>query len=217
MSSNIPAKPPDIEKLDGVQPIGQNITQQSPQDGKFASLMNNPSETSPANLNAQAPTPMNLSSQSTQAASAPPSLQDVQKQMQSVSGTLGDIKNQLHTKGLKLKQSDKYLLRSQLSSANDNIRSAAVRTGVNVGPPVDLSSKNNPISKFLAMVSDGQSQLASASNEINNLDSSGQSVSAAKLLLVQAKLQKAQQELDFSSTLLGSATGMLKTIFNVQI
>ena len=88
---------------------------------------------------------------------------------------------------------------------------------MNVGPPIDLSSKNSPIAKFLAMVSDGQNQLASAAGEINGLDSSGQSVSAAKLLLVQAKLQKASQELSFTSTILGNATSMIKTLFNVQI
>ena len=222
MSANIPSKPPDITKLESVEPIGPNITQASPQDGKFAGLMNTPSEPSPANLNSNAPSPMNLSAQSTQASQAahangPITLSEIQEQMRSVSGSLGDIKNQLHTKGLKLKQSDKYLLRSQLSTATDNIRSAAERTGVNVGPPIDLSSKNSPIAKFLAMVTDGQNQLGQAANEIQNLDSSGQSVSAAKLLLVQAKLQKAQQELSFTSTILGNATSMIKTLFNVQI
>lgn len=213
----MPAKPPDIDKLDGVQPIGPNTTQASPQDGKFASIMNQPSEAPPITPNSNAPSPIDLSAQGKTLARTPPTLSDVQNQIHSVSGTLGDIKNQLHTKGLKLKQSDKYLLRSKLSSATDNIRSAAERTGVNVGPPIDLSSKNSPIAKFLAMVSDGQNQLASAAGEINGLDSSGQSVSAAKLLLVQAKLQKASQELSFTSTILGNATSMIKTLFNVQI
>ncbi len=217
MSANIPAKPPDIDKLDGVQPIQSNEAERSPQDGKFASLMNKPSLAPPATPNTNAPSPIDLSAQGKIPIGTPPTLANVQNQIQSVSGSLGDIKNQLHTKGLKLKQSDKYLVRSQLTSATDNIRSAAERVGVNVGPPVDLSSKNSPIAKFLAMVSDGQNQLASAAGEINNLDSTGQSVSAAKLLLVQAKLQKASQELSFTSTILGNATSMIKTLFNVQI
>jgi len=148
---------------------------------------------------------------------APPTLASVQQQMNSVSGSLGDIKNQLHTKGLKLKQSEKYLIRSKLSSANENLRSAAKQTGVDPGPPVDLLSKKNPISKFLELVTDGQNQMRQASEMVNNLNSSGKSINAGQLLLVQAKLQKAQQELDYTSILLGKATDMLKTLFNVQI
>ena len=216
MSANVPAKPPDIDKLDAVQQIQPQTAGQTPDQGKFASLMNEqPSSTAPINANPNAPSPMDLNN--TRPLSAPPTIADIQNQMSSVSSSLGDIKNQLHTKGLKLKQSDKYLLRSNLQSASQNIRSAAERTGVNIGPAPDLSSKNNPIAKFLSLVTDGQKQLGSAAEEIKNLNTSGQSVSAAKLLLVQVKLQKAQQELDYSSVILGKSTEMIKTLMNVQI
>ncbi len=209
-------KLPDIDKIDRVNEIQPKITEEMPQDGKFASLMNQPSENAVSN-NPSQPSPMELSAQNTKAASAPPTLSEVQSQFQSVGSSLADIKNQLHTKGLKLKQSDKYLLRSKLASANDNIRSAVQNSGAPVGPAPDLSQKHNPIAKFLEMVTDGQRQLASAANEINTLNASGDSISAGKLLLVQVKLQKAQQELDYSSTILGKSTEMIKTLMNVQI
>ncbi len=220
MSSNLPTRPPDIDKLDSVNPIQPKTAEQTPEQGKFAGFMNEPasSSTNPiANPGMQGPSPMELAASGKQPIGAPPTLQDVQRQMQSVSGTLGDIKNQLHTRGLKLKQSDKYLLRSKLGAATDNIRSAASRAGVDVGAAPDLSTRTNPISKFLALVTDGQRQIGSAAEEIKNLDDTGQSVSAAKLLLIQAKLQKADQELNFTSALLGKATEMIKTLFNVQI
>jgi hypothetical protein len=206
---------PDIDKLDKVNAITPRIGNETPEEGKFASLMNQKApDASPVSTG---PSPMELSSGGLKPVSAPPTIADVQNQIQSVSSSLGDVKNQLHTKGLKLKQSDKYLLRSKLSAANENIRSAAEKTGVSTGPGPDLSQKNSPIAKFLELVTDGQRQLGSAAQELQNLNSSGQSVSAAKLLLVQAKLQKASQELDFSSVILGKSTEMLKTLMNVQI
>ncbi len=217
MSANFPVKPPDIDKLDSVEAIQPKTTGQTPEDGKFASLMNEPSQQTPSAVpNATAPSPMDLSAAGNRPIGAPPTLNDIQNQMHSVSSSLGDIKNQLHTRGLKLKQSDKYLLRSNLQSANQHIRSAAEKMGVNTGPSPDLSSKNNPIAKFLSMVTDGQRQLGAAAEDIHNLSSSGQ-MSAAKLMLVQVKLQKAQQELDYSSVILGKATEMIKTLMNVQI
>lgn len=217
MSSNIPTNPPDIDKLDSVESIQPKVSNEPQEPGKFASLMNQPTENQAVNQNANAPSPIELANVNKGQIGTPPTMSDVQNQIHSVSGSLGDIKNQLHTKGLKLKQSDKYLLRSKLNSVNENIRGASERLGVNVGSPPDLSTKNNPITKFLALVTDSQNQMGAAAEEIQNLSSDGQSVSAAKLLLVQAKLQKAQQELSFTSTLLGSATSMIKTVFNVQI
>ena len=220
MSYNVPSKLPDMDKIDSINPIQPKTAEQTPEQGKFAGYMSEPvsSGSNPVqNPNAQSPSPMELANRGKQAVGAAPTLLDVQKQMQSVSGTLGDIKNQLHTRGLKLKQSDKYLLRSKLGSATDNIRSAASRSGVEVGIAPDLSTRTNPISKFLALVTDGQRQIGSAAEEIKNLDNTGQSMSAAKLLLIQAKLQKADQELNFTSALLGKATEMIKTLFNVQI
>ncbi|MBM3193414.1 MAG: hypothetical protein FJZ59_04180 [Chlamydiae bacterium] len=206
---------PDIDKLDKISPITPKIGGETPEEGKFASFMNEKSvQTS---ISPSGPTPMELSSSGIKPISSPPTIADIQNQIQSVSSSLGDVKNQLHTKGLKLKQSDKYLLRSKLSSANENIRSAAEKSGVTTGPQPDLSQKNSPVAKFLELVTDGQRQLGSAALELQNLNSSGESVSAAKLLLVQAKLQKASQELDFSSVILGKSTEMLKTLMNVQI
>ncbi len=212
MSANIPAKPPDIDKLDNVDAIQPKTPEQMPEEGKFANLMN---QKTPETTSGQSP--MNVANQNIQAASNPPTLATVQAQMNSVAGSLGDVKNQLHTKGLKLKQSDKYLIRNKLTSANENIRSAAQRTGVNTGAPPDLSQKKNPIAKFLEMVTDGQNQLNSAAQQIHDLDASGNSLNAGQLLLVQVKLQKASQELAYTSTILGKASEIIKTLFNTQI
>jgi hypothetical protein len=216
MASNIPSKPPDIDKLDGVEPIGQKSTQLTPDASKFSTFMNQEVQNQPTQSSSNAPSPMSIANQNT-IAQKPPSIAEVQNQMQSVSSSLGDIKNQLHTKGLKLKQSDKYLIRSKLGNMNQSLRSVSQNLGLNPGPSPDLSSKSSPIAKFLELVSDGQKQLGSAAQDINNASKQPGGVNPAKLILVQVKLQKAQQELDFTSAILGKSTDMIKTLFNVQI
>ena len=214
MATNFPAKPPDIDKLNNVEAIQPKTPENTPEEGKFASFMNaRPEET----FKGSQTSPLEITNQGKITPSTPPTIASIQTQMNSVSSTLGDIKNQLHTKGLKLKQSEKYLLRSKLTSANENIRSAAARTGVDTGEPIDLSNKKNPIAKFLELVTDGQNQLNSAAEQIQALDTSGKSLNAGQLLLVQTKLQKASQELEYTSILLGKSTDMIKTLFNVQI
>lgn len=216
--ASLPERPTDIDKLDATKAIQPGEEHAPPESGKFASYMN--AETPPAMQPSQNPnqiSPMQLSQQGRPSAGTPPTLGDIRSQMQATAGSLGDIKTQLHTKGLKLSQSQKYLLRSKLSSANEHIRDVAQRTGVDTGAPINLREKKNPIAKFLELVSDGQNQLNAAIAEANKLDASGQSVTPAKLLLIQAKLQKASQELDYTSVLLGKAVDIIKTLFNVQI
>jgi hypothetical protein len=216
MDSNIPSKLPDIDKLDGVEPIGSKNTNLTPEAGKFESYMKSETPSQTVSNSSNSPSPISLNS-ATSITQKPATLADVQTQMQTVSNSLGDIKNQLHTKGLKLKQSDKYLLRSKLTNVNQSLRSVSQNLGTNPGPEPDLSSKNSPIAKFLELVSDGQRQLGSAANDIHEASKSPGGVNPAKLLQVQVKLQKAQQELDFTSAILGKSTDMIKTLFNVQI
>jgi hypothetical protein len=108
-------------------------------------------------------------------------------------------------------------VRNKLENANDHIRGAVEKLGGDPGEEVNLRAKKNPIAKFLTLVSDGQEQLNNATTLVNKLNSSGQSINPAELLLVQVKLQKAQQELDYTSVLLGKAVDVIKTLFNVQI
>ena len=216
MDPNISSKLPDIDKLDGVEPVGSKNTNNTPETGKFESYMKNETPTSGVSNTTNSPSPISLNS-AAPTPQKPPTVADLQNQMQTVSSSLGDIKNQLHTKGLKLKQSDKYLVRSKLTNMNQSLRSVTQNLGGDPGKEPDLSSKNSPIAKFLELVSDGQKQLGSAANDIHEASKSPGGVSPAKLLQVQVKLQKAQQELDFTSAILGKSTDMIKTLFNVQI
>ncbi len=213
MADSLPGKVPDIDKANATPAITPGEIKGPPDQSKFSSYMKDaPSSNAPQNT--QQITPMQL--QSKPVAATPPTLATVQGQMQTASGTLGDLKNQLHTKGLKFKQSDKYALRNKLGDANTLIRGAAERAGVDVGAPPELATKKNPVTKFLELVTDGQTQLNSAAETLKNLNTSGESLDPGALLLIQVKLQKAQQELDYSF-ILGKAVDMIKTLMNVQI
>lgn len=141
----------------------------------------------------------------------------IQAQMNSTSGVLGDIQQQLQTKNLKLKQSQKYLLRNKLSDANSYIRSAAGKVGVDTGAAPSKLTRQSPIAKFLALVSDGQNQINNTQKQIVQMTKGGKQMSAGDYLLVQVKLSKAQQELEYTSVLLSKAVDDIKMLFNIQI
>ncbi len=145
------------------------------------------------------------------------SLESVQGQMKAASGALGDIQNKLNTKNLKLKQSQKYLLRNKLTEANSQIRSAAEKAGVDASTPPPTMNRQNPIARFLALVTDGQNQLNEAQQNLQNLSKDGKSLDTGRLLLIQTKLAKAQREIEYSAVLLGKAMSDIQTLFNVQI
>ncbi|MBM3201260.1 MAG: hypothetical protein FJZ56_02505 [Chlamydiae bacterium] len=216
MSDEIRAKSiEDATKIDRTAAIGASDQQNITEAGKFASYMQeNPNVSAP-----KGPGPMQIAeiNPAAQTSQTMPTVDSVRSQITTASSSLGDINNQLNTQNLKLKQSQKYLLRSKLENANDNIRGAVEKLGGDAGDPVNLRTKKNPIAKFLTLVSDGQQQLTNAANLVSSLNASGQEINPAKLLLVQVKLQKAQQELDYTSVILGKAVDVIKTLFNVQI
>lgn len=185
----------------------------------FDSYMQEPvKSTQPGNENSQVkgPSPFEVASQKPMS-TQPPTMDTIESQMRSTSGVLGDLQTQLNTKNLKLKQSQKYLLRNKLSEANAHIRTAAGKAGVDVGEPPSMTTRQNPIKKYLAYVTDGQKQLQSAQQKLKELSSSGHQLSAGQMLLIQVKMNKAQQSLEYSSILLSKAVDDIKMLFNIQI
>lgn len=208
---------PDPDKIDPLAKRGQTSPSDDiPDQDSFKGHMKQ--EANPLQQQAKGPSPIDIANQQKISPSAPPTMDKIHQQMTSVSGSLGDVKQQLHNKNLKLKNSDKYLVRKKLASANEHIKTAANKVGVK-GDDFDqkLNKSKNPIARFLSMVSDGQHQMVQAANTIKNLNSNGKKMQPGDLLLVQIKLNKAQQELNYTSVILGNATSMIKTLFNIQI
>lgn len=209
--NDLPSKLTDPSTVQGLNPIDRNTASEA---GKrpFADYMNE----APSAKQAQSPTPMQaLAPQAT--LGGPPTMDSVNQQMKATSTQLGDLNQKLNTPNLKLKPSQKFLVRSKLEDAHTNIRESAQKVGVDTGPLPDLKAEQNPIAKFIAMIGDGQQQLESAQNMIQKYSENGQSMNPGDLLLAQIKLNRAQQQLDFSSIVLSKAIEDIKTLFNVQI
>lgn len=152
-------------------------------------------------------------------------------QVKHAHSTLGDIShnlNKLKKMDTKLRSSHKYLLKNKLSDTTANLHAINAKLGTNEekleeapssgGSGFPSSTKSqNPIAKFMNYLADGQQQLVSAQRQLQSLKAKGDSLSPADFLLIQVKLNKAQQELDFTSVLLSNAVSGFKTLMNVQL
>ena len=146
-----------------------------------------------------------------------PNFSTIQEQAKNAQSTLGDISNQLNTPKLKLKQSTKYLLKNKLSSAKGHIQSASSKLGAAPVEEEETPAGSGPLQKFLGMVTLGQRQLEQTQQQVTALSEKGTEMRPADFLLIQVKLSKAQQELEYSSMLLGKAIDDLKTMMNIQL
>ncbi|MBM3192221.1 MAG: hypothetical protein FJZ63_06210 [Chlamydiae bacterium] len=213
MDTPLPDKIPSIDPSQSVEPVGQE-----PEKGPKTSFGDYMKQTTPtaAASTPQAASPLDLSKGQTTPLGQP-TMGSVQDQFGAASNSLNQVQAQLNTKNLKLKQSQNYLLRNKLSEVDTHIRTAASKVGVDVGPPPNITSRQNPIARYLALITDSQTQLAQAQAKIKEISASGQALAPADLLMVQVKLNKAQQALDYTSVLLAKAVDSIKMLFNVQI
>jgi len=150
-------------------------------------------------------------------ATSAPTFDTLLNQVNNAQGTLGDLNTHLSTPGLKLKPSTKYLLKNKMADANQNFRVANAKLGAEVPQEPSQSDFKGPLGKFLALVSDGQRQMESAQSQLQNLKDKGTNMQPADFLLVQVKMNKAQQELEYSSLLLSNAVSALKQLMQVQL
>jgi hypothetical protein len=145
-----------------------------------------------------------------------PTFDTIQAQAKTAHSSMGELAQQLNTPKLKLKQSTKYLLKNKLTAAKGNILSASTKLGT---PTVEdeKSKGSSALTKFLDLVTSGQRQLEATREQIQQIAASGKTMNPAEMLLVQAKLNKAQQQLDYSSMLLGKAVDDIKQMMNIQL
>jgi hypothetical protein len=146
-----------------------------------------------------------------------PTMDTLLAQINNAQSTLGDINSQLNTPGLKLKASTKYLTKSKLSDANDNLRTFNSKIGANVPEEPDISEFKGPLGRFFAYLTDGQNQMDAAKRQLQDLKGKGANISPGDFLLIQVKLNKAQQLLEFTSVLLSNAVSDIKQMMQIQL
>jgi hypothetical protein len=137
-------------------------------------------------------------------------------QAQTARDTLGTVEKQLNTPNLKLRRSQSHLLKNKLTDAQSYIRQAGAKIGVDA-PPMKMPPGADAIARFIAYVNDGQNQLVQVQQKLKEMSAKGQQLNAAEMLSVTVKMNLAQQEIEYSSTLLGKVVDSIKQIMNIQL
>lgn len=207
MSTSPPDKSPD--RIFGAKPMEPaGATPKEP--ANFQSYMQNmphaPTQSAPATAPLQ-PTAM---------ASAPPTLDAIRAQTHTMQDSLGAVGNQLKTKDLRLRRSQVHLLKNKLTEANSYIRQAASKVGVE-SPPLTLPSTGGPLDRFIAYVNDGQNQLIEVQKKLNQMSTQGGQLNPAEMLSITVKMNLAQQEIEYSATLLAKVIESIRQIMNIQL
>jgi hypothetical protein len=209
-----PDKSPD--KVYGGKPLESvGSTPQAPKD--FQSYMKGtPGQGQmPATGGSAGPTPMDAARGAT-TPSAPPTMDAITAQAKTAQDALGDVGNKLKTPNLKLRRSQQHLLKNKLTDAQGYIRQAAEKAGA---PTTSMQGafKGSPIDRFLAYVNDGQNQLVEVQNRLKQMSAKGQQLNAADMLSITVKMNLAQQEIEYSSNLLGKVVESIKQMMNIQL
>jgi hypothetical protein len=209
-------KPDDISRLDPLKRVGdeQKMGTPTPMPGKsfeeYMEKAGQPPGAKPAGVS-----PFELAQGQTPLATGA-SFDSLLSQVKSAQGMLGDINNNLNTKNLKLKQSQRYLLRNKLQDANAHLRAANAKMGAEIPEP-PKSTGGGVIGKFLDYVSEGQANLMSANQQLMNLKGKGDTLKPADFLAIQLKLAHAQQEIEYASIMLSKTVDDIRMLFNVQL
>ena len=147
---------------------------------------------------------------------AGPNLDSILAQARTAQDTLGTVQKQLNTQGLKLRRSQTHLLKNKLTDAQGYIRQAGGKLGVDAGPMKPPPGATS-LERFIAYVNDGQDQLVQVQKRLKEMAAKGQQMNAAEMLSVQVKMNLAQQEIEYSSTLLAKVIDSIKQMMNIQL
>lgn len=161
--------------------------------------------------------PFELAGQGMPMATSAPTLDSLMNQVNMAQSTLGDLNTHMNSQGLKLKSSQKYLLKNKLSDANTHLRVANSKMGAMVPEAQGEAQLEGPFAKFLKLISDGQKQMDVAQTQLQSLKDKGTQLSPADFLLIQINMNRAQNELEYSSVLLSNAVGAIKQMMQIQL
>lgn len=164
---------------------------------------------------ASGPTPASIA-QGPSIPTAAPTVNSMIAQSKTAQDSLGTIGQQLKTPNLAFKRSQAHLLKNKLTNANEYIRQAGAKLGVE-SPPLTMPPGTNAIGRFIAYVNDGQDQLIQVQQKLKQMSAKGQQLNAAEMLSVTVKMNLAQQEIEYSTTLLAKVIDSIKQIMNIQL
>lgn len=131
---------------------------------------------------------------------------------------IDEVKKKLATPNLEITSSTQSILQGKLAHIDENLRVALSKVGLEYNPSEQLENKKiNPVERFLGFLTNGQSQLASLSTELEQMHLTQKDLSPANMLRIQLKVGYITQEIEFFSAVLNKALDSTKTIMNVQV
>ncbi len=148
---------------------------------------------------------------------AQPTVDSVLAQIGVAQDGIGSLQTKLNTKNLQLTNSQKSLLRSKLSSSATHLRAVNETLGVEPPPAPPLQTEKGPLAKVFSYLTDGEAQLSAAQDSLQKLGEKGGFINPGQLLLIQTKVNQAQQEIDYSSLLVSKAVTALTQLLNTQL
>ncbi len=161
------------------------------------------------------PTPMSVANGSS-VASGSVTFDSVLAQAKQAHDSLGTVEKQLNDQNLKLKRSQSHLVRQKLTDANSYVRTAGSKLGLQL-PEGKMPPGASGVTRFLAMVNEGQDQLMQVQEQLKKMAASGASINPGEMLSVQVKMGLAQQEISYTSTLLGKVIQSITQLMNTQL
>jgi hypothetical protein len=216
MIQPIPDDVNPTEKIGSLGPIDNSKNFASSSES-FTSYMQNVSSADTGAGKAQMISPFGLNGQGPQAGMPTPSLSTITAQAQMAQNTLTDLHSQIQDPSLKLKSSQKYVVNNKLEDAHANIKAVGSKLGVPETETTPAKSAGGPLGKFLGYVNGGMADMEAVQKHLGELSAKGTQLGAADLLLIQVKMNKAQQQLDFTSVMLSKVVEDFKTLMNVQL
>lgn len=204
------------DKIDPTKPVGGESGGNMPSTS-FQSYMEAPTRQNPLTQTPEGSlSPFDLAHGKT-VQTATPTLDTLITQAKVAQTSLGDLSNQMSTPNLKLKQTHKMLLRNKLTEANTNLKAANEKMGAPVAEGKEPPAGAGPVQKFLGFVADGQTMINSAIQQLHSLKDQNGTLTPGDFLLIQLKINKAQQEIEYSSVLLSKVIDDMRTLMNIQL
>ncbi len=211
---------PDPEGLNPIEPYRAPETESAtarPDQTKFQNLMEEGPSTPPATTTPSGVTPMDVIT--------PGNIQTPKATVNALISQTDTTQGHIHTMqktltanpNLKVRRSDQNLLQNKLENANDYLKAANKRMGVELPEASIPSSQAGPVTRFLAFLTDGQNQLIAAKDRLQILSTKTGEINPGELLILQVQLSQAQQELEYSSTLLGKVVDISNKFMQLQI
>lgn len=140
-------------------------------------------------------------------------------QTQEVIKRIEDVKTQLASPDLQLKDSVQNLLKNKLSHIDDSLKVVMNRAGLEYTPQAAGTQTGlvAPIERFIGFLTHGQYQLQKLASDVQMMHLNKEEISPASMLAIQIKVGYVQQEIEFFANMLNKALESTKTIMNVQI